>query len=104
MICAHNDQDHDGGLWDLLDNAQHEELAAANDHSVMSHLLDYSAKRCFQASMTSGVTIQRKRRRFARRIYPYGTGCVVSGKAEQKAHTIGYGTDNGTLPLGTQRL
>ncbi len=29
-------------------------------------------------------------------------GCVVSGTAEQKAHTIGYGTDNRTPRLGTQ--
>jgi hypothetical protein len=28
MICSHNDQDHYGGLWDLLDNTQHEELDA----------------------------------------------------------------------------
>lgn len=26
MICSHNDQDHYGGLWDLLDKNQHEEL------------------------------------------------------------------------------
>ena len=26
MICSHNDQDHYGGLWDLLDETQHEEL------------------------------------------------------------------------------
>ena len=26
MICSHNDQDHYGGLWDLLDGDQHEEL------------------------------------------------------------------------------
>lgn len=26
MICSHNDQDHYGGLWDLLDKFQHEEL------------------------------------------------------------------------------
>ena len=26
-------------------------------------------------------------RRFPRIIYPYGAGCVVSGKAEQKAHS-----------------
>ncbi len=35
-------------------------------------------------------------------MYPYGAGCVVSGKAEQKAYTIGYGADNKTPPLGTQ--
>jgi len=28
MICSHNDQDHYGGLWDLLDANQHEELDA----------------------------------------------------------------------------
>ncbi len=28
MICSHNDQDHYGGLWDLLDPSQHEELDA----------------------------------------------------------------------------
>lgn len=28
MICSHNDQDHYGGLWDLLDADQHEELDA----------------------------------------------------------------------------
>lgn len=26
MICSHNDQDHYGGLWDLLDETQREEL------------------------------------------------------------------------------
>jgi hypothetical protein len=26
-------------------------------------------------------------RRFPRRIYPYGAGCLVSGKEEQKAHS-----------------
>jgi len=29
MICSHNDQDHYGGLWDLLDTAQDEELDAS---------------------------------------------------------------------------
>ena len=28
VICSHNDQDHYGGLWDLLDPSQHEELDA----------------------------------------------------------------------------
>jgi beta-lactamase superfamily II metal-dependent hydrolase len=32
MICSHNDQDHYGGLWDLLDETQHEELDSENVH------------------------------------------------------------------------
>ncbi len=32
MICSHNDQDHYGGLWDLLDKAQHEELNSKRVH------------------------------------------------------------------------
>lgn len=32
MICSHNDQDHYGGLWDLLDEKQHEELDAEEVH------------------------------------------------------------------------
>jgi beta-lactamase superfamily II metal-dependent hydrolase len=30
MICSHNDQDHYGGLWDLLDTAQEDELDASD--------------------------------------------------------------------------
>ncbi len=41
-------------------------------------------------------------RRFPRIIYPYGAGCVVSGKAEPKAHTIGYATEATTQQLAKQ--
>ena len=32
MICSHNDQDHYGGLWDLLDETQKEELDTESVH------------------------------------------------------------------------
>ncbi len=32
MICSHNDQDHYGGLWDLLDKKQQKELNVSNVH------------------------------------------------------------------------
>ena len=35
MICSHNDQDHYGGLWDLLDPTQHAELDT--DHVHVEH-------------------------------------------------------------------
>ena len=34
MICSHNDQDHYGGLWDLLDKTQHFELDSDEDIHV----------------------------------------------------------------------
>ena len=59
MICSHNDQDHYGGLWDLLDERQHEELDAkqvlveAFYHAGLSWWKSSSGRRLGPSASTS---------------------------------------------------